>query len=196
LFLVINIRAFFALKLNDQTVRRLSDHADTLCAYDRNMEVNWVESESYHLTLCFLGDIRISQVETLERLAREQLAQVDPFHVRLDAVDYYPVSQSLALVAALTQGSDELQLLHEQVVQVAAAAGIPCDDTDFKPHVTLGRLPADNRFDPPASWPELDLQSPASSVVLYLSKPGERGSLYTPLFEVPLQYSLPRVRSA
>ncbi len=191
-----NIRAFFALKLNDQTVRRLSDHADTLCGYDRNMEVNWVDSESYHLTLCFLGDIRISQVETLERLTREQLAQVDPFHVRLDAVDYYPVSDSLALVAALTQSSGELQALHEQVVQVATAAGIPCDDADFKPHVTLGRLPATNSFEPPVHWPELDLQSPASSVVLYLSKVGERGSLYTPLFEVPLQYALPRVRSA
>ncbi|UTW13964.1 RNA 2',3'-cyclic phosphodiesterase [Marinobacterium rhizophilum] len=191
-----NIRAFFALKLNDQTVRRLSDHADTLCAYDRHMEVNWVESESYHLTLCFLGDIRISQVETLERLTREQLAQFEPFHVRLNAVDYYPVSDSLALVAALTQDCAELQSLHEEVRQVAATAGISYDDTDFKPHVTLGRLPADNSFEPPCSWPELDLQSPAASVVLYLSKPGERGSLYTPLFEVPLQYSLPRVRSA
>ncbi|WP_020682070.1 RNA 2',3'-cyclic phosphodiesterase [Marinobacterium rhizophilum] len=191
-----NIRAFFALKLNDQMVRRLSDHADTLCAYDRNMEVNWVESESYHLTLCFLGDIKISQVETLERLTREQLAEVDPFQVRLDAVDYYPVSRQLALVAALSDGSEELQSLHDQMVQVAIAAGIDYDQTDFKPHVTLGRLPADNTFEPPVHWPELDLQSPASSVVLYLSKPGERGSLYTPLFEVPLQYGLQRARYA
>nr|WP_245635187.1 RNA 2',3'-cyclic phosphodiesterase [Marinobacterium profundum] len=190
------LRAFFALKLNDQMVRRLSDHADTLCAYDRHMEVNWVDSESYHLTLCFLGDIGISQVDTLERLTREQLAQVDPFHVRLNAVDYYPVSRRLALVAALSEGSEELQSLHQQMVQVAIAAGLDYDDTDFRPHVTLGRLPADNSFEPPASWPELNLQSPASSVVLYMSKPGERGSLYNPLFEVPLQYPLPRVRSA
>ncbi|ANG65119.1 2'-5' RNA ligase [Marinobacterium aestuarii] len=177
-------------------VRRLSDHADTLCTYDRHMEVNWANSESYHLTLCFLGDIGISQVDTLERLTREQLSQVDPFHVRLNAVDYYPVSRRLALVAALSEGSEELQSLHQQIVQVAVAAGLDYDDTDFRPHVTLGRLPADNSFEPPASWPVLDLQSPASSVVLYMSKVGERGSLYTPLFEVPLQYSLPRVRSA
>jgi hypothetical protein len=33
-------------------------------------------------------------------------------------------------------------------------------------------------------------------VVLYLSKPGERGQHYTPLFDVPLHYVMPRVRSA
>ncbi len=191
-----NIRAFFALKLSDQMVRRLSDHADTLCTYDRHMEVNWVDSESYHLTLCFLGDISVSKVEQLERLTREQLAQVDPFHVCLNAVDYYPVSRRLAMIAALSEGSEELQGLHDQLVQIAEAAGIDYDKADFKPHVTLGRLPADNQFEPPESWPALDLQSPVSSVVLYLSKSGERGSHYTPLFEVPLQYPMPRVRSA
>lgn len=191
-----NIRAFFALKLTDQAVRRLSDYADTLCAFDRNMEVHWVDSDSYHLTLCFLGDIKLGQVEQLERLTRDRLADTEPFQLVLNAVDYYPVSQRLALVAALSDGSDELMSLHRQMAAVATSAGIPHHEDDFRPHVTLGRLPAENGFESPHQWPSLDLQSPVSSVVLYQSKPGEHGSIYTPLFDVPLQYAVQRARYA
>lgn len=191
-----NIRAFFALKMADQVVRRLSDHADTLCAYDRNMEVHWVDSESYHLTLSFLGDISLSQVERLERLCREQLADAEPFQVQLDTVDYFQVSRRLAVIAALSDGSDELMALHRQAVRIAASAGVRHEEADFRPHVTLGRLGADNGFQPPEEWPALDLVFPASSMVLYQSKPGANGSIYTPLFEVPLHYGLQRARYA
>jgi len=191
-----NIRAFFALKLGDQVVRRLADQADSLCAYDRHMDVDWVDSESYHLTLCFLGDITLSQVERLERQSRELLAGVEPLQIQLNTFDYFRVSRQLAVVAAISDGSDELMELHRQMVRVASAAGVLHEEHDFRPHVTLGRLSADNRFSPPEEWPALDLSFPAPSVVLYQSKPGAHGSIYTPLFEVPLQYGLQRARYA
>ncbi|GGO82994.1 RNA 2',3'-cyclic phosphodiesterase [Marinobacterium nitratireducens] len=191
-----NIRAFFALKLGDQTVRRLADQADSLCAYDRHMEVDWVDSESYHLTLSFLGDITLSQVERLERESRARLEGIEPLQIQLNAFDYLSVSRQLAVVAAISDGSNELMEMHRLMVRVAAAAGVLHEETDFRPHVTLGRLEADNRFSAPESWPSLDLTFPASSVVLYQSKPGSHGSLYTPLFEVPLQYGLQRARYA
>ncbi|NVK44387.1 MAG: RNA 2',3'-cyclic phosphodiesterase [Oceanospirillaceae bacterium] len=191
-----NIRAFFALKLGDQAVRRLADQADSLCAFDRQMEVDWVDSESYHLTLSFLGDITLSQVERLERQSQELLAGVEPFQIQLNAFDYFRVSRQLAVVAAISDGSDELMDLHRLMVRVAASAGVLHEEVDFRPHVTLGRLAADNSFTPPDSWPSLELSFPASSVVLYQSKPGSHGSIYTPLFEVPLQYGLQRARYA
>ncbi len=181
------IRAFFALALPDSVVRWLADHADTLCEFDRKTEVNWVDSDRYHLTLCFLGDIGLSQVDDLECCAREKLTNVSSFQVHINAAEYYQVSNKLALVAALPDVNDELEILHDIMVAVARDAGVSYEENGFKPHVTLGRLPGENNFKSPDIWPALDIFSLADSVVLFQSKPGEHGSIYTPLFEVPLK---------
>lgn len=181
-----DIRAFFALPIPERVARSLADHADTLCEFDRGFDANWVDSDTYHLTLCFLGHITLEQVECLENCAREMLKDETSFVVSLDTLSYYPVNSNLAVVAALTSFPEPLMQLHEKMIEVARQCGIDAQESGFKPHVTLGRLPGDNRFEAPACWPSLREVTPADSVVLYQSRPGERGSIYTPLFEIPL----------
>lgn len=181
------IRAFFALTLPDSVVRWLADHADTLCEFDRKTEVNWVDSDRYHLTLCFLGDIQLDQVDELERSARQRLAEFVSFQVHINSAEYYRVNKKLALIAALPDVHTELQTLHDVMVSVAEDVGLNYEEEDFKPHVTLGRLPGKNKFKAPEKWPAVDMYSLADSVVLFQSKPGEDGSIYTPLFEIPLK---------
>lgn len=181
------IRAFFALTLPDSVVRWLADHADTLCQYDKKTEVNWVDSDRYHLTLCFLGDIELDQIDQLEQCARERLAEVVSFQVHVNSTSYYRVNKKLGLIAALPESSEELDNIHQVMVNVAADTGIDRGEKDFKPHITLGRLPGKNGFKSPESWPAVDMFSLADSVVLFQSKPCEDGSLYTPLFEIQLK---------
>lgn len=182
-----NIRAFFALALPDAVTRWLADHADTLCQYDKHVEVNWVDSELYHLTLCFLGEIPLEKVDQLEQITRKKLADVSSFQVHINTSEYYQISKSLSVVAALSPEHEALTSLNRVMMEIALEAGIEFKEEDFRPHITLGRLPAKNGFIPPQTWPDLDLYSLADSVILYQSKPGERGSIYTPLFEIPLQ---------
>ncbi len=182
-----DIRAFFALALPGSVARWLADYADTLCQFDKQIEVNWVDAESYHLTLCFLGDISLDQIDQLEEIARNKLAEVRSFQVRINTAEYYPVSNQLAVIAAMSQDDEELNGLNRAMMEIALEAGIEFKEEDFKPHITLGRLPARNQFEAPEEWPSLDLFSLADSVILFQSKPGERGSIYTPLFTIPLQ---------
>ena len=181
------IRTFFALRLQDSVVRQLADHADGLCEYDRKLEVDWVDSDQYHLTLCFLGDTALDQVELLEELAKKQLKDELSFQVRLDTVNYYEISKRLSLIAALPAENKALRSLQKSVADMVKTAGIKSDLADFKPHITLGKLPNKNKLKHPKQWPELNLYSLADSVVLLQSKPGEHGSVYTPLFEIDLQ---------
>ena len=53
------IRSFFAVPLTSGLVRRLADHADTLCGFDADSRVRWSDSSGYHLTLCFLDEISL-----------------------------------------------------------------------------------------------------------------------------------------
>ncbi|MGB0733067.1 MAG: RNA 2',3'-cyclic phosphodiesterase [Pontibacterium sp.] len=181
------IRAFFALTLPAKVVRSLADHADTLCEFDRQIEVEWVDSDTYHLTLSFLGDISLEQVDKLESLTKKRLEDFRSFQVSVDDTAYYRVSKSLAIIAAMPQPNPDLVALHETMVAIADEAGIAHQDKGFKAHITLGRIAGkDNQFEAPAIWPNLDLMSLADSVVLFQSKPGKRGSIYTPLFSVSL----------
>lgn len=182
-----NIRAFFALTLPDSVARWLADHADTLCQFDRKTEVSWIDSDRYHLTLCFLGEISLTKVDELEKCAREQLKEFTSFQVHVNSAEYYRVNKQLALIAALPDVNHELEALHTTMIDISAAAGVAYEEEDFKPHITLGRLPSKNKFKKPESWPAIDLFSLADSVVLFQSKQGEEGSIYTPLFEIPLQ---------
>ncbi|RVU32154.1 RNA 2',3'-cyclic phosphodiesterase [Neptunomonas marina] len=181
------IRTFFALRLNDKVVRQLADCADGMCGHDRQLEVDWVDSDAYHLTLCFLGDTTLEQVDQLEDEAKRALSDEFSLQVHLDRIRYYQVNPELALIAALPSANEELVALQQHVADMVERVGINPDAGDFKPHITLGRMPADNRFEHPCCWPELDLFSLADSVVLFQSKRGEHGSVYTPLFEVELQ---------
>ncbi|MGY8873132.1 MAG: RNA 2',3'-cyclic phosphodiesterase [Pseudomonadales bacterium] len=181
------IRTFFALRLHDSVVRQLADHADSLCEYDRKLEVDWVDSDQYHLTLCFLGDTALDQIELLEELAKQQLKDELSFQVCLEKVNYYEISKNLSLIAALPSENKALRSLQKSVANMVTEAGIKSDLADFKPHITLGKLPNQNELKHPKQWPELNLHSLADSVVLLQSKPGEHGSVYTPLFEIDLQ---------
>jgi len=181
------IRAFFALTLPDAVVRWLADHADTLCEFDRKTEVNWVDSDRYHLTLCFLGDIELDKVDELERCARESLKEYTSFQVHINQTEFYRVNKGLSLIAALPDWSADLDHLHRLMTEVTQQAGVDYQEKSFKPHITLGRLPGKNKFKSPKQWPPVDLFSLADAVVLLQSKPCEDGSIYTPLFEIQLK---------
>ena len=181
------IRAFFALTLPDSVVRWLADHADTLCEFDRKTEVTWVDSDRYHLTLCFLGDIELDKVDELERCARTMLKEFTSFQVHINQTEFYKVNKGLSLIAALPDVNDDLNDLHNVMADVTTQAGVNYKDKGFKPHITLGRLPGKNKFKSPNKWPSVDMFSLADSVVLFQSKVCEDSSIYTPLFEIQLK---------
>lgn len=181
-----NVRAFFALRVPDRVTRKLADYADELCQFDKGLQANWVDSSSYHLTLCFLGEVSLEQIELLEQRTTEAL-NAKRFNVVLDHIAYYAVNPNLSVVAAMASAQPELGDLHQTLVDIAVGCGLSYDDKDFLPHVTLGRLPAQNQFELDTDQlPALDLSLPADAIVLMQSRPGEQGSIYTPLFEIDL----------
>lgn len=181
------IRAFFALTLSGSIIRKLANHADTLCQYDRKAEVNWSDSNSYHVTLCFMGDIKFNQVDLLEYHIKNKLTKFNAFELHIDKAEYYQVSHKLALIAALPSVQPQLQQLRQLITETLDELGINYRGKSFTPHVTLGRLSGENQFPQLESWPKIRFHCLINSVVLLQSTAGENGSIYSPLFEIPLQ---------
>ena len=115
-----------------------SDIADELAlARGGIMGARWIDAESFHITLRFIGDID-------ERLATEityGLAQAagPAFGLALKGVDVFGGNRPHTLYAGVEDSPElrRLQAAHERICQRLGAAP---DPRRFSPHVTLARL--------------------------------------------------------
>ena len=97
----------------------------------------WVERESFHITLRFIGDIE-------EGLARElayelEGVEAEAFPLRLSGVGVFGGNKPHALFAGVEESAElrRLQAMHERVCQ---SLGLGAESRKFVPHVTLARL--------------------------------------------------------
>ena len=97
----------------------------------------WIDRESFHITLRFIGDID-------DGLAREIAYELDgvearPFSLRLKGLDVFGGNKPHTLYAGVEEnaGLRRLQSIHERICQVL---GLGADQRKFTPHVTLARL--------------------------------------------------------
>lgn len=97
----------------------------------------WIDRESFHITLRFIGDIDA-------QLAREIAYELDgvearPFALRLKGIDVMGGNKPHTLFAGLEESAElrRLQAIHERIAQVL---GLPAEPRRFVPHVSLARL--------------------------------------------------------
>lgn len=98
----------------------------------------WIDPESYHVTLRFVGDIP-------DRLAHElsdelgRVIAMPPFTISLAGMGIFGSKKPHSLYVRVEECSDlrRLQAMHERVCQ---SLGLPPEPRKFTPHVTLARL--------------------------------------------------------
>jgi len=97
----------------------------------------WIDRESYHITLRFIGDI----AEGLAREISYELEGVEakPFKLRLAGMGVFGGNKPHALFAHVEESPElrRLQSIHERICQ---ALGLPPEPRKFAAHVTLARL--------------------------------------------------------
>jgi RNA 2',3'-cyclic 3'-phosphodiesterase len=123
----------------------------------------WADSENYHLTLRFIGDVD----DSIAREVASMLGRVKrgSFDVQFDGLLSFGGRKPRAVVARVApqQALTELQAEHERMMQ---RIGLEPEGRKYTPHVTLARL----------------RETPSSEVAEYLSA---RGYFRTAPFHVP-----------
>jgi RNA 2',3'-cyclic 3'-phosphodiesterase len=123
----------------------------------------WIDRESYHITLRFIGDIEIGLAR--EIAAALDLINAEPFALRLKGVDVFAGRQAHGIFAAVEE-SPELRRLHQMHERLCQTLGLPAEPRKFTPHVTLARL---------KDAPPRDLQHYLAAHSLYASRAFEVG---------------------
>src|SRR5262249_24116914 len=97
----------------------------------------WIDSEDYHVTLRFIGDVD----DTVAREVASLLGTISrpPLELRHDGLSSFGGRRPRAVIATLapTTALMELQAEHERLMQ---RAGLQPEGRKFTPHVTLARL--------------------------------------------------------
>jgi len=184
------MRAFVAINLSAELRSRVAEVQERLRA--SRAGVKWVDPESVHFTLRFLGEIEPAEGEALAAALRPVATATSPFDFCLGGVGVFPNAGSPRVVwIGVTRGEDELTGLAERVRAVTTELGLGADDKPFRSHLTLGRVRPGERGADLMPRVEAEAQTEvgamrAAVVSLMESTLTPRGPIYRPVWELPL----------
>ncbi|MBX6362987.1 MAG: RNA 2',3'-cyclic phosphodiesterase [Gemmatimonadetes bacterium] len=131
------MRLFVALTLDAAERRRVAEAAARL--RESGLPVRWVDAESLHLTLKFLGEVPDRAVGVVEDVVRRVAASIPPFHVGLGGIGAFPDLQRPRVVWMGVQAPPELGRLQARLEEEFAREGFAREERPYSAHLTLGR---------------------------------------------------------
>jgi RNA 2',3'-cyclic 3'-phosphodiesterase len=134
------IRAFIAVELPVELKKELAE-LETQLKKGSPSVVKWVDPNSIHVTLKFLGEVSEDSVDEL-MLAMEEAAQrVSPFKLEVSAVGAFPNLDRVQVVWVGVKGAlDKIASLQKKIESNTEQLGFTRDNRVFSPHLTLGRV--------------------------------------------------------
>jgi 2'-5' RNA ligase len=140
------MRLFLALEPDASAREALAklSSAARRAAGDLAPAARWVAPDNLHATVHFLGEI---DVETRARVtsALGVSLPVRPIDAGLDQIGTFPPAGPPRVVWVSLTAADALRRVHAALGERLAGAGLPVETRPFSPHVTLARVPDQDR---------------------------------------------------
>jgi RNA 2',3'-cyclic 3'-phosphodiesterase len=167
---------------------------DRLWALTGGVEgAHWMPSDTYHLTLRFIGESGRPQAEELDAILAE--VEMPPFEIALAGIDYFGTSSRPRVLWAGVDPSLPLHQLARKVDRAVRQAEFPREERAFTPHVTIARLHGTSLIETMVFVQEKALfRAPAFTVdhfTLFESRQGRGDPAYFPLADYPLAVAAP-----
>jgi len=134
------IRSFIATDLPEESKRALRGIQNRLKkGYDA--PVKWVDPNSIHLTLKFLGNIDAGMTGRILAVIAEAVRGVKPFQVELKGLGVFPNPNRVRVVWVGMGGDiEKLAAIQRRIEADLVPLGFPAENRPFSPHFTLGRV--------------------------------------------------------
>jgi 2'-5' RNA ligase len=141
------IRTFLAIDLGKAIRDRCVALQEVLA--NSGAEVKWVEPENIHVTLLFLGEVNERDIHDICLACTDCCKEADAFRMNVERVGCFPNPRRPRVVwAGVGEGTQELVRLHDALERPLLELG--CyrrEDRPYTPHITLGRVKADQPGD-------------------------------------------------
>jgi 2'-5' RNA ligase len=131
------MRVFIALNLPKRERTRI--HRASARLREEALPVRWIDPDSYHVTLKFLGDIRQERLAEVGEIVRRVAESTLPFELTLEGFGAFPTVRKPRVVWLGVEASAELRCLKQDLEWGLADVGFDPETRAFHPHLTLGR---------------------------------------------------------
>lgn len=131
------MRLFIAINLPADVRRSLWETAQPLRA--RSYPVKWVEADSIHLTLKFLGDVGETREPEIRAAIDAAVRGARPFRMMISGFGAFPSPANPRVIWAGCEPAPPLEILQHRMEQEMERLSFPLEGRAFRPHLTLGR---------------------------------------------------------
>ena len=129
------MRIFIALDIDDTIRERIQRFMEGVRGFAPG--ARWVRPESLHVTLKFIGEKPAESVEEIKRTLTT--VQSSSFDLTFRAYGFFPTVKSARVFWVGIESGPQLATLAKTVDEVVSSLGVPKEDHEFSPHLTLAR---------------------------------------------------------
>lgn len=188
------IRAFIAIDLSAEVSEKLEQVSGLLQQRLKGVPVRWVPTGNIHLTLKFLGDVSLSNLEVLKRILLAEAGSHAGFEFSVGDLGAFPSPKRARVVWVGVEAPPILAALQRGIENEMARLGYEREERSFSPHLTLGRVGRNAAADDIRRIGEVLSAhkvgylgaTRVSEVHLYRSDLQPGGAVYTRLYTAPL----------
>ncbi len=189
------VRSFVAIELPGDVALGLSQSISSLKRRLPGSDIRWVAPGNIHVTLKFLGDVRLSSVDDVRCALEEACATSRRINLCIRELGAFPSARLPRIVWAGLEGDIEpLVSLVRQVDAALEPLGFAKESRPFTPHLTLARVrdgasssttgPLGALLAGPTPFDHLNFE--AASATLMKSQLTSSGAVYSRVAVLPL----------
>jgi RNA 2',3'-cyclic 3'-phosphodiesterase len=188
------IRAFIAIDIDPEILKQLGRITSDLKQMTDNRAMRWVSYENIHLTLKFLGDVSLNNLDLLKDALISEVSTHKQFNLSVGTLGAFPKPRNPRIIWVGVEGADALINLQRTIDSRLTRLGYEKEDREFAAHLTLGRISRSAR---PEEIRTVSLAlerykvgflgiTPVNQVHLYRSDLYPDGAVYTRLISAKL----------
>ena len=183
-------RTFIAIEIPAKVKDLIASHVERLKGLVPR-GVKWVDPQTCHLTLAFLGNVPNGRLPTLFRIMDTVATDSSPLHLKTGLLGVFPNPRRPRVLWLGLDGDTQLLSRMQGHLQDALEAdGFLRERRAFNPHVTLGRARGKGAIPIPEAvlnrLAEDTLALEVQEIVLMSSVLTARGPIHTPIHRAPL----------
>lgn len=184
------MRLFVAINLPEETRTAVREAIRPL--EERGLPARWLDPESYHVTMKFIGEVRPGQEEDCVEVLRRVCSGYRPADLTLEEVGAFPSLRRPNVLWVGVDPTPQLRALKHDLEHGYASLGVERETRAFRPHVTVARAHDDANagefrlLEDLAREIDLDASFTARHLELMRSRLRSDGPVYSVEREVPL----------
>jgi 2'-5' RNA ligase len=134
------IRAFIAIDLSPEIQRGLDEVVGNYRAQLPNIPIRWVAASNIHLTLKFLGDVSLSNLNMLTDMIQVEISSHHQFDISVGGSGAFPNLHQPRVIWVGGEAPSELTAIQNGIEATTGRLGYAREERAFSPHLTLGRV--------------------------------------------------------